>query len=277
MKKRNVLVQGGLVALLVLGLTVTVFAGELQQKLTAEGAMEQALKRGVLRVGMSTFVPWAMKDKTGQLVGFEIDVATRLAKDLGLKVEFVPTQWAGIIPALLTGKFDTIIGGMSVTGERSLKVNFSVPYDYTGMSIVANKKLAAGFSGVESFNRPDITLVCRMGATPVAAIKKFMPKAKMRQFDDEGQALQEVLNGNAHAMVSSAPFPQFQALKHPESLFVPVKEDFTKEPIAMAIRKGDVDTLTVLNGWITIVGSEGWLKERKSYWFETQDWKSMVE
>jgi hypothetical protein len=139
MKRRSLLVQGGWVALFVLGLTVTVFAGELQQKLTAEGAMEQALKRGVLRVGMSTFVPWAMKDKTGHLVGFEIDVATRLAKDLGLKVEFVPTQWAGIIPALLTAKFDTIIGGMSVTAERSLKVNFSIPYDYTGMSIVANK------------------------------------------------------------------------------------------------------------------------------------------
>jgi polar amino acid transport system substrate-binding protein len=78
-------------------------------------------------------------------------------------------------------------------------------------------------------------------------------------------------------MVSSSPFPHFQALKHPDSLFVPVKEDFTKEPIGMAIRKGDVDTLAVLNGWITIVDAEGWLKERKTYWFETQDWKNMVE
>ena len=53
------------------------------------------MKRGVLRVGMYTFVPWAMKDKTGKLIGFEIDVANRLAEDMGVKVEFVPTKWAG--------------------------------------------------------------------------------------------------------------------------------------------------------------------------------------
>ena len=58
-------------------------------------------KRGTLKVGMSTFVPWAMRDKKGDLIGFEIDVATKLAKDMGVEVEFVPTAWSGIIPALL--------------------------------------------------------------------------------------------------------------------------------------------------------------------------------
>ena len=53
-----------------------------------ESTIEQVQKRGVLRVGMSTFVPWAMKDKTGELIGFEIDVAKRLAKDTGVEVEF---------------------------------------------------------------------------------------------------------------------------------------------------------------------------------------------
>ncbi len=76
-------------------------------------------ERGTLRVGMSTFVPWAMRDKQGELIGFEIDVAKRLAADSGWQVEFVPTAWDGIIPALLAKKFDVIIGGMSVTPERS--------------------------------------------------------------------------------------------------------------------------------------------------------------
>ena len=57
-----------------------------------DSVVEQVIQRGVLRVGMSTFVPWAMKDKTGKLIGFEIDVATRLAEDMGVKVEFVPTK-----------------------------------------------------------------------------------------------------------------------------------------------------------------------------------------
>ena len=252
-------------------------AGNIQQQLTDESALEQVLKRGVLRVGMSTFVPWAMKDKTGKLVGFEIDVATRLAQDMGVKVEFVPTKWAGIIPALLTGKFDVIIGGMGILPQRNLKVNFSLPYDVTGMSMVANKELAAGFKGVEDFNRTDVVLAVRLGATPVAAARRFMPKAQLRKFDDESQAVQEVLNGRAHAVIASAPMPAFQAVKYPDKLFLPMSGTFTKEPIGFALRKGDVDTLNFFNNWITVVQAEGWLAERKRYWFETMDWETMIK
>jgi polar amino acid transport system substrate-binding protein len=252
------------------------FAGKLQQQITKESSLEQALRRGVLRVGMSTFVPWAMKDKTGKLIGFEIDVATRLAKDMGIKVEFVPTKWAGIIPALLTGKFDVIIGGMGILPKRNLKVNFSVPYDHSGMSIVANKDLAAGFTSLDDFNSPNVVLSVRLGATPVDAAKKYMPKAQLRMFDDESQAVQEVVNGKAHAMVSSAPLPAFQALKYPGKLFLPLEGTFTKEPIGFAVRKGDFDTLNFFNNWIIFVTSEGWLSERKHYWFETKDWESRI-
>jgi polar amino acid transport system substrate-binding protein len=242
-----------------------------------ESTIEQVLQRGVLRVGMSTFVPWAMKDKTGKLVGFEIDVARRLARDMGVKIAFVPTKWDGIIPALLAGKFDVIIGGMGITTKRGLKVNFTIPYDYTGMSMMAHKDVAKGFKSLNDFNRPDVVLVVRLGATPAAAAKKFMPKAKLRQFDDESQAVQELINGKAHAMVASAPLPAFQVAKYPEKLFLPLDGTFTKEPIAFAVRKGDFDTLTFFNGWIAVVDSEGWLRERKHYWFETLDWQDQVQ
>jgi polar amino acid transport system substrate-binding protein len=261
---------------LIIGLGAIVFAGEIQQQLTEESTLEQALRRGVLRIGMSTFVPWAMKDKSGELIGFEIDVATRLAEDMGVRAEFVPTKWAGIIPALLTGKFDVIIGGMGILPKRNLKVNFSVPYDYSGMSIVANRELAAGFKSLKDFDRPGVVLSVRLGATPVDAAKKYMPKAQLRMFDDESQAVQEVLNGRAHAMVSSAPLPAFQALKYPEKLFLPLEGTFTKEPIGFAVRKGDLDTLNFFNNWIIFVTAEGWLKERKHYWFETNDWEGRI-
>lgn len=277
MKKRIslfVLVIAGCLAIFATGLT---YAGEIQRQLVQESTIEQALKRGVLRVGMSTFVPWAMKDKTGKLIGFEIDVATRVAKDMGVKVEFVPTKWAGIIPALLTGKFDVIIGGMGILPQRNLKVNFSIPYDLTGMSMVANKELAAGFDSLEDFNSPDVTLAVRLGATPVAAAEKYMPKAKLRKFDDESQAYQEVLNGKAHAVVASAPTPAFYALQYPDKLFLPLDETFTKEPIGFAVRKSDFDTLNFFNNWIIVVTAEGWLRERKHYWFETRDWEGMLK
>lgn len=267
-----------LVALvLVLALSATVQAGKLQQQMVEESTIEQVLQRGVLRVGMSTFVPWAMKDKTGQLIGFEIDVATRLAQDMGVKVEFVPTKWSGIIPALLTGKFDVIIGGMGILPGRALKVNFSNPYDFTGMHMVANKEVAAGFQSLEDFNRPEVVLSMRLGSTAVPATKKYMPKAQVRMFDDEAQSYQELLNGKVHAVVGSAPKPAEWALRYPDKLFLPLKDTFTKEPIGFAVRKGDFDTLTYFNNWITFVQAEGWLRERKHYWFETREWENLIQ
>jgi len=244
---------------------------------SSDSVVEQVIQRGVLRVGMSTFVPWAMKDKTGKLIGFEIDVATRLAKDMGVKVEFVPTKWSGIIPALLTGKFDVIIGGMGILPSRNLKVNFTNPYDYTGMSMVASKKMAAGMTSLEAYNKPGVVIAARLGSTAVTATKKYLPKAEIRMFDDEAQAYQEVINGRVHAVVGSAPTPAFQAIKHPEKLFMPFKGTFTREPIGFAVRKGDLDTLNFFNNWIGYVTAEGWLKERKSYWFETRDWESQIQ
>lgn len=264
---------------LVLGMMVTadLYAQSVAQLMTKESTLEQVMKRKVLRVGMSTFVPWAMKDKTGKLIGFEIDVARRLAKDMGVDIEFVPTNWSGIIPALLVGKFDVVIGGMGITPGRNLKVNFSIPYDYTGMSIVAHKKVANGFDSLEDFNKPSVILAARMGSTPVDAAKKYMPNAELRLFNDESQVFQELINGRVHAVVSSAPTPAFQALKYPDRLFLPLSETFTREPIGFAVRKGDPDTLNYFNNWIRVVTAEGWLKERKQYWFESKAWEGQLQ
>ena len=259
---------------LAMGLAGSASAKGLQQQLSQESTLEQVLQRGVLRIGFSTFVPWAMKDKTGKFVGFEIDVATRLAKDMGVKPEFVPTKWSGIIPALLTGKFDIIIGGMGIRPERNLKVNFTIPYEFSGMALVANKETAPGKTTLEAFNAADMTISARIGTTAASAVKTRLPKAKLRLFDDEAQALQEVLNGRAHAMVSSEPFPAFQSIKHKDKLYLPLAgETFTREPIGFAIRKADPDFLNFLNNWILVTDAEGWLKERHSYWFKTMDWE----
>jgi polar amino acid transport system substrate-binding protein len=277
MKKRELLIAVLLIAAAVTFIARPAAAQAPRSGATGEGMIEQAMKRGVLKVGMSTFVPWAMQDKAGNFVGFEIDVAQRLAKDIGVKTEFIPTKWSGIIPALLTSNFDIIIGGMGILPERNLKVNFSIPYDHTGMSIVAHKKLAAGFKRLEDFNSPSVTIAARTGTTAAAAVQRFMPKAKTKLFDDESQAIQELLLGRVHAVVASAPLPAFQTIAHSDQLFLPLKEDFTREPIGFAVRKGDPDSLNFLDNWIRVTEAGGWLKERKRYWFETKDWEKLLK
>lgn len=271
-------------AILAAALTVPLFlscngAGgesEATARVSQGSLLDEIVQRGTLKVGMSTFEPWAMKDKTGGLIGFEIDVAKRLAEDMGVDIEFVPTQWSGIIPALLTGKFDVIIGGMGIKPDRNLKVNFSIPYDNSGMSIVASKKLAPNYSSLEDFNKPNVTIVARLGTTAAEAARRFMPNAELRLFDSEPLAFQELKNGNAHAMVSSAPFPGHRAAEYPDELYLPISGTFTFEPIGFALPKGDLDLLNYFNNWITVVGAEGWLAERKHYWFETLDWKDQI-
>ncbi len=261
----------------ILVLVVACGSEQAPDKATKASTVETVLKRGVLKVGMSTFVPWAMKDKTGELIGFEIDVARRLAKDMGVKIEFVPTKWSGIIPALITGKFDVIIGGMGILPSRNLKVNFSAPYDHTGMSMVAHKTIAPGYNSLEAFNRPEVVIAARLGSTAVSATKKHLPRAQLRLFDDESQAYQELVNGKVHAVVGSAPTPAFQALKYPGKLYLPLYGTFTLEPIGFAITKGDPDTLNFFNNWIRYVSAEGWLAERKQYWFRTKEWESLIQ
>jgi len=264
-----------LVCVFVLSLAASTSAGEIQRKLVAESAVEQIAKRGAMKVGMDVFVPWAMKDKKGELIGFEIDIAKKLAEDMGVKVEFIPTKWSGIIPALITGKFDVLIGGMTITTQRNLKVNFTRPYYYTEQGLMAHKKKAAGFK-VSDFNRSDVTIAARLGSTAAIAAKQRFPKAKLRLFDDEPAAVQELRNGNVHAMVSAQPLPSSMAIEYPDTIMV-YDEVMMLEAIGIGVRKGDSDTLNLINNWIEINRNNGWIQSRYAYWFKSKDWKSLIE
>ena len=275
MRKRFLVSAIVLVCALVLGMAASTSAGELQRKLVAESAIEQIAKRGVIKVGMDVFVPWAMKDKKGELIGFEIDIAKKVAEDLGVKVEFVPTKWSGIIPALITGKFDVLIGGMTITTQRNLKINFTRPYYYTEQGLMAHKKKSAGFK-VADFNSPDVTIAARLGSTAAVAAKQQFPKAKLRLFDDEPAAVQELRNGNVHAMVSAQPLPSSTALEYPDTIMV-YDEVMMLEAIGIGVRKGDHETLNLINNWIEINRNNGWIQGKYAYWFKSRDWKSLIE
>ncbi|MCB2135235.1 MAG: transporter substrate-binding domain-containing protein [Rhodobacteraceae bacterium] len=251
-------------------------AQEATQALSKESVIETIKQRGVIKIGLSLFVPWSMRDKNGDLIGFELDVGRQLAEDMGVDVEFVPTAWDGIIPALVAGKFDVIISGMSITAERNLTVNFSDPYAFSGLTILANKAMTAGFT-LEDFNKPEVTFAARRGATPVQVIERIFPDATLLQFDEDGAATQEVLNGNAHATMASEPTPSREARKNPETLYVPFDQVWDARGEAFAYRKGDPDATNYFNNWIGTRWRTGWLKARHDYWFKGNEWESMVD
>ena len=263
--------------LAIVAMTMVTYSGHaisqtLTQQIAAESALEGIKKSGILKVGIGTFIPWAFRDRKGELIGFEIDVAQRLAKDSGWEIEHLPTAWAGIIPALLTGKFDTIIGGMTPTVKRSLSVNFTIPYAIAGGGMAANKELTKGMTKIEDFNQPHVAIAARRGSA-LQFVKDMFPKAQLRLFDDDAQGFQDVINGNTHAISSSQPKPALWTAGNPGILHQPLPDDvFSKAPAAFAVRKGDLDFLNFLNNWITFHTLDGWLKERHNYWFKTADW-----
>ena len=266
----------GMAAVLGAALATGAAAQGTQQQLSSESVIETIKKRGALKVGMSTFVPWAMRDKNGELVGFEIDVAKKLAADMEVEIEFVPTSWDGIIPALIAGKFDVIIGGMSVRPQRNLTINFTTPYAHSGMGIAANKAMAADMKWPDDYDSADVTFSCRRGATSCNDVDRLFPKATVRKFDDDVQAFQEVLNGNAHAVLSSYPKPVEWASNNPEHIFLPTTDNLSQGDEAFGLRKGDPDALNFFSNWILVNTTNGWLEERHHYWFKTRDWEDQV-
>ena len=264
----------GLLATFALASAASLLASS--QAWAADSVIEDIKKRGSLRVGMATFVPWAMRDKNGELIGFEIDVAKKVAADMDVEAEFVPTAWDGIIPALLAGKFDVIIGGMSITPARNLTVNFSSPYANSSLGVMANKKEAEGLEWPDGYNSSKVTFVCRRGATPCNYIQEKFPKATLRQFDDQGQTLQEVLNGNATAMISSQPLPAHTIYDNPEVVFSPTDNKIEPGNEAFALRKGDADALNFFNNWILVNRANGFLQTRHNYWFGGRDWADQI-
>ena len=258
------------------GTAAPALAQSATQALSGESVIETIKKRGVIKIGLSLFKPWSMRDLNGDLIGYELDVGRQLAEDMGVDVEFIPTSWDGIIPALVSGNFDAIISGMSVTASRNLTINFTDPYAFSGLAVYANIALTEGMSR-EDFNSADVTFAARRGATPATVIAKQFPEANIILFDEDGAAAQEVLNGNAHATMAAQPTPNREVNTYPETLHIPFEALYDPRGEAFAIRKGDPDALNYFNNWIAQQWRSGWLQERHDYWFAGNDWEDQVE
>ena len=266
----------------VCGLIVVVLVGGSSSRALAEffpwwafdSVIEEVQDRGTLRVGVGLFEPWSACDADGELIGFEIDVATKVAEDMGVELEFARTNWNYIIPALLAEEFDVIISGLAVLPSRNLKVNFTAPYNYPGVYLVANTAQTTGLETLADFDSVGVTIATRRGAAPL--IETVLSEATLRLFDTDTAVLQAVVDGEVQAAVAFGTTRITWLAAHPETLHVPLAEPFVSEVGAIAVRKGDLDTLNFFNSWIAVHQANGWLEQRRQYWFDTHEWADQV-
>ena len=267
-----------LALLLAMGSMFTTSVTGADLELAKKSTIEKILKRGELRVGFeSGYVPFEMTDKKGNFIGFDMDYARRMAKEM--KVKFVPvnTEWDGIIPALMTDKFDIIMGGMTITQERNLRINFAEPYIVVGQTILLNKKHEGKVKSYKDLNDPKYILTSRLGTTGEQAIKRYMPKATYKSFQTEAEAGLEVINGKADALVYDLPYCGYLFGSQGKGKTVFLDTPFTYEPLAWAINKGDPDFLNWLNNFLRQTRGDGFYDRLYQKWIIGTDWKKELE
>ncbi len=235
--------------------------------------LKNILDSGTLRVGVSLFTPWTMKNEAGQLSGFEIDVANKLADDIGVKPKFNIYQWDQIIAALIKGEIDVIAGGMAITPARALKINFSRPYADSGISLVTNTAKTQNISSLEELNQQDIVFTVVSGAASNELVDRLFNKATVMKFKTTEEAAKAVLDGVAHAFVASSPQPEFLALQHAGKLDTPLSKPLLTYKAGLAINKEEQEWLNFLNSWVTARDADKWLSATHKYWFNSLEWR----
>lgn len=275
MKKRVFI---GFATLFALVFIFSTFAFGDDIELAKKSTLEDIIKRGELRVGFEAgYLPFEMADKKGRFIGFDIDVAKEMAK--AMEVKFVPvnTAWDGIIPALMTKKFDIIISGMTITQQRNLKINFAEPYIIVGQTILLNKKHEGKVKSYKDLNDPKYVLTSKLGTTGEQAIKRMIPKATYKSFEVESEAALEVLTGKADATIYDLPFCAVFMAQQGAGKLIFLDKPFTYEPLAWAVRKGDPDFLNWLNNFIRQIRNDGRYDRIYNKWIKSTAWIKQIQ
>ena len=237
-------------------------------------ALGDILQQGKLRVGISLFSPWAMKNSDGTLAGFEVDVAKELAADMGVKPEFQVYDWKNIIQGLEKKEVDIIISGMAITPQRALKINFSQPYAENGITMATNTEMTKDIKTLKQANNEKVVFAVVAETVSSSLAKQVFNKATVKDFTSPDEAASAVINGKAHAYIASTPQPEFLALKHPDKIDMPLNKPLRTNMAGMAVNKGEQELLNFLNSWIIAKKAEEWLKVSHKYWFKTLDWQT---
>jgi polar amino acid transport system substrate-binding protein len=191
---------------------------------------------------------------------------------MGVEVEFFPAPFHALIPDLLKSRTDIIISGLSIEAQRALAVNFSAPYNSTAVTLAANAKSSGARKTMAEFNNPEVTVGALEGSTAEEMSGILLPNARIKVYDEDDQLFQDLIAGKLDAAVTDSPRPEIIANLFPAQVVFPALPPLATFPAAFAVRRGDMDFINFLNSWIAARTDNGWLENRRAYWFKGTEW-----
>ena len=233
----------------------------------AQSALQDILSSGVLKVGTTgDWNPMTMKDPaTNSYTGYDIDVMTQLAKDLGVKVEFVPTDWKTLVSGVTAGK-DHITGSASISPARAKAAGYSTSYFSLATVPLILSKNAGKFKDWADLNKPAVTVAATLGTTQEKQVKQFFPDAAHKIVESPARDFQEVLSGRADAHITSNVEAIKLVAKYPQMAIVPVSAPKAPTPIAMLLPQADQIWINYVNTWIRLKQERGLFDELGKKW-----------
>lgn len=238
-------------------------------------AVAKIKENGKIVVGTATgYYPFEMADKDGQLVGYDIDVAKAIAKELGVEVEFQNYAFNGLISALQANKVDMVIAGMTINDQRKEVVDFSDTYFESGQALLVNKNYP-NVKSWEDLDKAGNVIAVSMGTTADQTATKMFKQATVKKFEGSALAGLELLNGKAVAVVHETPWVAIYNRQHPEETYA-ILEPFTTENLGIAVPKGNTELVTFLNGFLKTYKESSEYKDAYQYWFVDMPWWDKV-
>ncbi len=222
--------------------------------------------RGTILIGLeATYPPFNYQDESGELVGFEVDVAKALAEHLGVNAEFVPTKWDGMLAGLETERFDVITNQVTITEERQKKYDFTQPYTISGIQVITRKDKQEDFKTPASLAGKYVGV--GLGSNYEEWLTKNVPGAEVSTYDDNATKLQDLLVGRIDAFLNDRLAAAY-LLENSGGRVVAAGEPFDKQHIGIALRKGNEALLEALNKGLDDLREDGTLSAISQKWFQ---------
>ncbi|MEM1060147.1 MAG: transporter substrate-binding domain-containing protein [Verrucomicrobiota bacterium] len=208
-----------------------------------------------LIVGMElAYPPFEMTATDGEPAGLSVDLARALAEDLGRPLEIENIQFAGLIPALQSGRIDLIISSMTATEERAKSVAFSEPYAKIGLAMLVPEDSL--IDGVEDLDAAGEKVAVKRGTTSQVYAAEHLKDARMMVFDRADAAVTEVVQNRADAFIYDQLSIYRYARRHPDTTR-PVLTAIEEEAWAIALRQSDTELLGQVNAFLTKFKEDG--------------------